>query len=44
MNRMCDYFNKHGYDCLIIWENELDNIEQLKKKIIEFNKEVTCLE
>ena len=39
-----NYFNKHGYDCLIIWENELDNIEQLKKKIIEFNKEVTCLE
>jgi len=32
-----NHFLKHGYDCLIIWESELNNIDQLKKKIKEFH-------
>jgi len=31
-----DHFNNSGYDTLIIWENELKNIHQLKVKIINF--------
>jgi hypothetical protein len=27
------------YDVLIIWENELQNLEELKTKLIEFHKE-----
>lgn len=30
-------FNKVGYDTLIIWENELSNMEKLKRKIYNFN-------
>ena len=33
------HFKKEGYDTLIIWENELKDIEKLKGKIIQFNKE-----
>ena len=32
-----NYFKKFGYSVLIIWENELKNIEQLKNKIKKFN-------
>jgi len=34
-----DYFNKHGYECLVIWDYEIKNIEILKNKIFEFIKE-----
>lgn len=30
------HFKKYGYDCLVIWENKMDNI---KEKILEFSKE-----
>jgi hypothetical protein len=30
------HFREYGYDCLIIWEDELKDIEKLKQKILEF--------
>jgi len=32
-----NHFKKYGFDCLIIWESELKNIESLKQKLIDFN-------
>jgi len=31
-------YKKYGYKTLIIWENELKNIDKVKNKIIKFNK------
>jgi len=31
-----NFFRDSGYDCLIIWENELKNIKNLSEKIIDF--------
>jgi len=31
-------FNRNGYKCLYIWESELDDLEQIKKRIIEFHE------
>lgn len=36
-----EHFLKYGYDTLIIWEDELNNIEGIKYKIIKFNEEET---
>lgn len=33
-----DLFKKYGYDTLIIWEDELSNIDNVKQKIIEFTQ------
>ena len=32
------HFEKNGYKCLIIWENELKEIDKVIEKIIEFDK------
>jgi hypothetical protein len=32
------HFSDYGYDCLIIWENELSNIQSIEKKISTFHK------
>ena len=32
-----DHFRKYGWDTLIVWENELKNLEQVKQKILEFD-------
>ena len=34
-----DHFKKNGYECLVIWENELKDIEKVIQKILEFNKD-----
>ena len=31
-------YKKYGYDVLIIWEHELNNIEKLKQKILKFHR------
>jgi very-short-patch-repair endonuclease len=31
-------YSKYGYNTLIIWEKELKNIDEIRKKIIEFQK------
>jgi len=31
-----EHFKKYGYDCLVIWESELKNLEELKQKILKF--------
>jgi len=33
-----DCFTKEGYQTLIVWEHELEDIGKLKKKILEFNE------
>ena len=33
-----DFFNRYGYETLIIWEHELENIEEVGNKTLEFNK------
>lgn len=32
------HFKKYGFDTLLIWENELKDIENLSKRILAFNK------
>lgn len=32
-----EYFNKYGYETLIIWEEEMKNLENVKNKLINFN-------
>lgn len=32
-----EYFNKYGYETLIIWEDEIKNLEAVKTKLIVFN-------
>jgi hypothetical protein len=34
-------FRKYGFDCLIIWEHELNDIESLRQKILQFNNGVS---
>lgn len=36
--RRINLFKKYGYETIIVWENELENIEKLKKKLVNFNK------
>jgi len=33
-----DHFLDHGYQTLIVWEHELQDIEQLEEKVLRFNK------
>jgi len=33
-----DHFNKNGYNCLVIWENELKNINDVIQRILEFER------
>lgn len=33
-----DYFKKHGFDTLIVWDNELNDPERVVDKIIKFDK------
>ncbi len=33
------HFARYGFKALIVWENELKNIKQLKKKLIKFHNE-----
>ena len=37
-----EYFNKYGYDTLIIWEDEIKNLEAVKTKLIAFNMKGGC--
>ena len=30
------FYNKHSYDCLIIWDHELKNLDKVKQKIENF--------
>ena len=32
-----NHFEQYGYNVLIIWENEIKNIERIKQKLINFN-------
>ena len=34
-----DLFKKYGYECLVIWENELKSLDGLKLKLIKFEEE-----
>lgn len=36
-NGRIDYFKKLGYKTLIVWENELKNIDKLKNRLVKFN-------
>lgn len=31
-----NYFKQHEYDCLVVWDSELNDIEKLKTKILSF--------
>ena len=33
-----DYFAKEGYETLIIWEHELEDIDTLQDKLLRFEK------
>ena len=33
-----NHFNKNGYKCLVIWENELKNISDIIQRILEFER------
>lgn len=33
-----DHFKQFGYDCLVIWEHELDSIEKVEDRIFKFQK------
>lgn len=33
-----DHFKKNGYKCLIIWQDELKDLEKVKLKILEFDQ------
>jgi len=33
-----DFFRQYGYDCLVIWEHELSEVENLTEKILEFQE------
>jgi G:T-mismatch repair DNA endonuclease (very short patch repair protein) len=35
-----DYFKKGGYETLVIWENELKNIEEVESKIQKFEESI----
>jgi very-short-patch-repair endonuclease len=35
--RRLETYKKYGYDTLVIWENELDDLNKLQEKIIVFN-------
>ena len=35
-----NHFKKSGYKCLIIWEEELKEVEKIIEKIIQFNKQI----
>lgn len=39
INKRIRLFKKYGYDTLIVWGNELNDINNLKKKILKFLKE-----
>jgi len=32
-------YGEFGFDCLVVWEHELENEEELRKKLIEFHNE-----
>lgn len=37
-NQRINHFAKYGYQTLIIWEHELEDVEELKKRILLFNQ------
>lgn len=39
-----DYFAQFGWKTLIVWEHELDDINTLQKKILDFNRKKQCLQ
>ncbi len=39
-NNRINYFSAYGYKTLIIWENEIDNIDLIKSKIINFHEDL----
>ena len=39
-----NHFNDYGYDTLIIWENELDDLTKVKKKLLVFNNVININE
>jgi very-short-patch-repair endonuclease len=36
-----NFFAQYGYETLIIWEHELENVDKLKKKILDFHTKRT---
>ena len=36
--RKIEHYRAYGFDCLIIWEDELADVEKLKRKLIKFNR------
>lgn len=37
-NSRIKHFAKEGYKCLIVWEEELKEVEKVIKKVIQFSK------
>lgn len=37
-NNIIDHYKKYGFDCLVIWENELHNLENLPQEITQFTE------
>jgi G:T-mismatch repair DNA endonuclease (very short patch repair protein) len=36
-----EHFSKYGFRTLVIWESELKNIKQLKKKLLKFHNDIS---
>lgn len=36
-----NHFKKNGYECLIIWEEELQDLNKLSEKLIRFSKKIS---
>lgn len=37
-NYRINYFSNYGYETLIVWENELSDMEKVKNKVLKFSK------
>ena len=37
-NNRINHFKEYGYDCLVIWESELENRNEVKERIKDFNE------
>jgi len=37
-NQRIKHFAKYGFRTLVIWQEELENIPELKKKLVEFHR------
>lgn len=35
-----DFFHRYGFDCLVIWESELQEVDSVVEKLVEFHTDV----